>query len=338
CGASDKCSPYFSVKARFLEKNTDEALALIAEILTETDFGDISAVTELLKQTDENYKQSIIANGHTYSMSRDRAALSAESAVNELVSGYEGYKRLHEAIKSPEKLVNEIKALSGRMICTARLTASVTGTADILPLLEALPTGTAAEQDDMSFKLDIPEKQGVIIPAGVSYSAMAFPDTDADTAVRKVLYRALSLEYLWNEVRVKGGAYGTGAVIAPCGEQAFFSYRDPSPAATIGIYRKAADFITDYCGAAPDITQYIISTVAKEEPLMSDGNRSAKADGLWFRGITDAERRDEKKRMLSVTAEQLSKAAETLKSFGNLCVMGTEAAMEGLGLKKDSLA
>ena len=337
-GVSDKCTPYFSVKARFLEKNGEEALGLIAEILTETDFSDISAVTELLKQTDENYKQSIIANGHSYSMMRVRAALSAESAVSELVSGYEGYKRLHEAIKSPEKLVNEMKALSGRMICTARLTASVTGDIDIQPLLEALPEGVGAEHDSMGFKLDIPEKQGIIIPSGVSYSAMAFPDASADGAVRKVLYRALSLEYLWNEVRVKGGAYGTGAVIAPSGEQTFFSYRDPSPSASIEIYRKAADFIADYCEGAPDITQYIISTIAKEEPLMSDGNRSAKADGLWFRGISDEERADEKKRMLGVTAAQLREAAETLRSFGNVCVMGTEAAMEGLDLKKDSLA
>ena len=337
-GVSDKCTPYLSVKARFLDKNGEEALGLIAEILTETDFSDISAVTELLKQTDENYKQSIIANGHSYSMMRVRAALSAESAVSELVSGYEGYKRLHEAIKSPEKLVNEMKALSGRMICTARLTASVTGNIDIQPLLEALPEGVGAEHDSMGFKLDIPEKQGIIIPSGVSYSAMAFPDASADGAVRKVLYRALSLEYLWNEVRVKGGAYGTGAVIAPSGEQTFFSYRDPSPSASIEIYRKAADFIADYCEGAPDITQYIISTIAKEEPLMSDGNRSAKADGLWFRGISDEERADEKKRMLGVTAAQLREAAETLRSFGNVCVMGTEAAMEGLDLKKDSLA
>jgi hypothetical protein len=337
-GVSDKCSPYFAVKARFLEKNTEEALALMAEILTETDFSDISAVTELLKQTDENYKQSIIANGHTYSMMRVRGALSAESAVNELVSGYDGYKRLHEAIKAPEKLVTEIKALSSRMICTARLTASVTGNADIKPLLSALPEGTGAAQETMSFRLDIPEKQGIIIPSGVSYSAIAFPDNSADTAVRKVLYRALSLEYLWNEVRIKGGAYGTGAVITASEEQAFFSYRDPSPAASIETYRKSADFIADYCGGAPDITQYIISTIAKEEPLMSDGNRSAKADGLWFRGITDEERGAEKKRMLAVTAEQLSEAAETLRSFGNVCVMGTEAAMEGLDLTLDTLA
>ena len=337
-GEPEKCSPYFSVKARFLEKNTDEALALMAEILTETDFSDISAVTELLKQTDENYKQSIIANGHTYSMMRVRGALSAESAVNELVSGYEGYKRLHEAIKAPEKLAEEIKALSSRIICTARLIASVTGNADIKPLLGALPEGTAAARSDMSFKLEIPEKQGIIIPSGVSYSAMAFPDNSADTAVRKVLFRALSLEYLWNEVRIKGGAYGTGAVITASEEQAFFSYRDPSPAASIETYRKSADFIADYCGGAPDITQYIISTIAKEEPLMSDGNRSAKADGLWFRGITDEERGAEKKRMLAVTAEQLREAAETLRSFGNVCVMGTEAAMEGLDLTLDTLA
>ena len=291
-------------------------------------------------QSDENFKQSIIANGHTYSMERVRAALSAESAVSELVSGYEGYKRLHEAIKAPEKLIDTIKSLSSRMICTSRLYASVTstGSASVEPLLSALPTGEKPACEDMGFRLDIPEKQGIIIPSGVSYSAMAFPDNSADKAVLNVLFRALSLEYLWNEVRVKGGAYGTGAFIAPTGELSFFSYRDPSPAATLDIYRKAADFINDYCSGAPDITQYIISSIAKDEPLMSDGNKSRKADSLWFRGITYAERAAEKKRMLSVEPEQLREAAEKLRSFGNICVMGNEAAMSGLDLTVETLA
>ena len=337
-GITDKCSPYFSVTARFLDKNTDEALALIAEILTKTSFDDKDTVKELLLQTDENYKQSIIANGHTYSMTRVRAGLSAESAVTELVSGYEGYKRIHEAVKAPEKLIAAVKTLSRRIVCRARLTASVTG--DISPeaLITALPEGAAPAVKEMSFRLDLPAKQGVAIPAGVSYSAMAFPDNSADTAVRKVLFRALSLEYLWNEVRVKGGAYGTGAFMTASGEQSFFSYRDPSPAATLDICAKAADFTEQYCAGEPDITQYIISSVAKDEPLMSDGNKSRKADGLWFRGITDEERAAEKKRMLGVTAKQLREAAEKLRTTGNICVMGTESAMEGLDLVKDTLA
>ncbi|MBR1429839.1 insulinase family protein [Ruminococcus sp.] len=337
-GVTDKCSPYFSVTARFLDKNTDEALALIAEIITKTSFDDKDTVKELFLQTDENYKQSIIANGHTYSMTRVRAGLSAESAVTELVSGYEGYKRIHEAVKAPEKLIAAVKTLSSRIVCRARLTASVTG--DITPeaLITALPEGTAPAVKEMSFRLDLPAKQGVVIPAGVSYSAMAFPDNSADTAVRKVLFRALSLEYLWNEVRVKGGAYGTGAFMTASGEQSFFSYRDPSPAATLDICAKAADFTEQYCAGDPDITQYIISSVAKDEPLMSDGNKSRKADGLWFRGITDEERAAEKKRMLGVTAKQLREAAEKLRTTGNICVMGTESAMEGLDLVKDTLA
>ena len=71
---------------------------------------------------------------------------------------------------------------------------------------------------------------------------------------------------------------------------------------------------------------------------MSDGNKSRKADGLWFRGITDEERAAEKKRMLGVTAKQLREAAEKLRTTGNICVMGTESAMEGLDLVKDTLA
>ncbi len=339
-GCTDRCTPYFSVSARFLEKNTDEALALIAEIIKDTRFDDIDNIQELLKQTDEDFKQNILASGHTYSMTRVLASLSAEAAVNELVSGYEGYKRLHAVVNSPAELISRITALSSRIICTSRLTASITGSDDtsLDALISALPVGTPSAQDDMSFTLDIPENQGIIIPSGVSYSAMAFPDNSADIAVRNVLFRALSLEYLWNEVRVKGGAYGTGATLTKSGEQSFFSYRDPSPAATIGIYKKAADFTKEYCGNDPDITQYIISSIAKDEPLMSDGNKSRKADGLWFRGISYEERYEIKKRMLNVTPKQLAEAAQTLREYGNICVFGSEAAMEGLDLVKDTLA
>jgi len=339
-GVTDKCSPYFMLSTRFLDKNTTAALDLIAEILTETSFDNTVAVRELLMQSDENFKQSIIANGHTYSMERVRASLSAESAVTELVSGYEGYKRLHEAVKSVEKLTDTIKKLSIRIICTSRLYASVTsaGNTSVAPLISALPTGEKPACGEMSLKLDIPAKQGITIPSGVSYSAMAFPDNSADKAVRSVLFRALSLEYLWNEVRVKGGAYGTGAFMTLTGEQSFFSYRDPSPAATLDTYRKAADFIDSYCSGEPDITQYIISSIAKDEPLMSDGNKSRKADSLWFRGITYEERAAEKKRMLSVTPGQLKEAAEKLRSFGSICVMGSEDAMNGLDLTVETLA
>ena len=337
-GVTDKCSPYFMLTTRFLDRNAAEALDLISEILTETSFDDTDTVRELLMQSDENFKQSIIANGHSYSMSRVRASLSSEAAVSELVSGYEAYKRLHEAVKALEKLTETIKSLS-RIFCTSRLCASVTSTGSISiePLLNALPAGEKPASEEMSFKLDIPEKQGIIIPSGVSYSAMAFPDNSADKAVRSVLFRALSLEYLWNEVRVKGGAYGTGAYMDAKGEQSFYSFRDPSPAATIDTYRWSADFIKGYCDGEPDITQYIISSIAKDEPLMSDGNKSRQADELWFRGISYEERAAERKRMLGVTANQLREAAEKLRSFGNICVMGSEAAMEGLGLTVESL-
>lgn len=336
-GETEKCRPYLSVSARFLEKNTEEALGLIAEIITETCFDDEDSIRELLLQTDENLKQSIIASGHSYSMLRVRAALSAETAVKELTSGYEGYKRLHEAVKAPRKLIDSIRSLS-RIICRERLTVSITGDISADSLIAALPAGEAPVSEEMSFRLELPEKQGIIIPSGVSYSAMALPDSSADTAVRKVLYNILSLEYLWNEVRVKGGAYGTGAVISPSGEQSFFSYRDPSPAASIDTYRKAADFIKEYAAGSPDITQYIISSISKDEPLMSDGNKSKKADGLWFRGITFEERAAVKKSMLAVTPQQLAEAAEKLRSFGNICVLGTEEAMKGLGLTIESLA
>lgn len=333
------CKPYFAVKARFLEKNIKEAFGLVSEILTETDFTQSELIGELLKQTDEALKQGIISGGHSVAIKRVRAGLSAESALNEAIKGFEAYKTIHELVRS------DIKPLCGKfaelaeIFCSSRMIMSITSADEINAeeFIKLLPTGKAPESESVEFSLDIPEKQGIIIPSGVSYSAETFPDNSAETSVRKVMFNILSLEYLWNEVRVKGGAYGTGALILTKGEQVFYSYRDPSPSASIGTYEKAEEFIKEYCESSPDLTRYIISTIAKGEPLMLDCERGASADALWFREISDEKRRKERQKMLSLKAEDILKAADFLKNHGNICVVGSAESMQGMELTTESL-
>ena len=328
----EKCSAFFSVKTRFLEHNRDAALELIGEILTETNFDLPELTKENLLQTDERFKQGIISGGHAFALRRAKAALSAEDSLNELTSGYEAYKRLHKIVENIDEQMPELtasfKALQKRILCKARLTASTTS-AEELPLtslLSMLPEGERAEAAEPNHRLEPPKAQGVQIPAAVSYSAVSFPPID-DMAAWRVLSTILSLEYLWNEIRVKGGAYGAGAVLSLLGIPAFYSYRDPSPSGSFSTYGDAADFLRKYL-EQPLPEQYIISTVAKQEPLQSDSEKGIEADELYFRGITHEARCAERKRMLSLTAKELLSAVDTLPRSKSRCVIGSAEALE----------
>ncbi|MBP5363087.1 MAG: insulinase family protein [Ruminococcus sp.] len=336
-GNPEECSPFLTVKASFLDHNTEKALKLIGELLTETVYDSPEQIREILLQCDEDMKQDIIANGHRIAMRRVRSGMSAESAMNELLCGYEAYKSLHSISKPSDEeltgLISEFKAIATKLFCKSRLTVGTVSTEEIsLDVLSSmLSDGNAPSNKAMAFRLETPDKQGIIIPSGVSYSGTALPTFETDKALWGVLSTMLSYEYLWNEVRVKGGAYGTGFGVNNMGEAAFYSYRDPSPSGALTAYSDAAEFIRSYCDMKPDISSYIISSIAQKEPLMSDSTYGSTADEIYFRGITEESRRDTRRRMLSLKSDDLMAATESLSKLGRRCIVGPAEAIKACG-------
>ena len=333
----EECTPFLTVKASFLDHNTEKALSLIGELLTETVYDSPDQIREILLQCDEDMKQDIIANGHRIAMRRVRSGMSAESAMNEFLCGYESYKSLHTIAKPSDEelagLISEFKAIADKLFCRARLTAGTVSVGELSlgTLAKMLPEGNAPVSDSIAFKLETPDKQGIIIPSGVSYSGTALPTFEKDKALWGVLSTLLSYEYLWNEVRVKGGAYGTGFGVNNMGEAAFYSYRDPSPLGAVSAYSDAAEFLRNYCEMKPDISSYIISSIAQKEPLMSDSSYGSTADEIYFRGITEESRINTRKRMLSLTSDDLLAAAEPLSTLGRCCIVGSAEAIKACG-------
>ena len=343
-GTPDKCRVTLSVQSRFLSHNREEALGLIAEILTQTRFDSPELIRELLLQTDEDARQSIISSGHRIATSRARAVLTADAAVRELVAGFEGYRRQHERVQDLDNrlpgFIAALQDLAGRTFARARLIASVTSEEEtpLETLLNALPEGSAPACEEMRFALDVPAAQGILIPAPISYSGYTLPELAKDSAAWNVASSILSLEYLWNEVRVKGGAYGAGAAASLLGEVSFYSYRDPSPARTLETDRGAAAFLRAYCAQKPALDRYIISTIAQGEPLLSDASRGALADTLWMRGVTEAQRAENRRRTLAMTAGDIEGLCDALEKPGTFCVVGAQEALNACeGLEIESI-
>lgn len=195
-----------------------------------------------------------------------------------------------------------------------------------------LPQGEAAPEK-APYQTKLPKKLGIRIPAQVSYAATGFHLSQLgkqyDGSAR-LLSNILSLAHLWNEIRVQGGAYGAGMRMSMSGAMFSYSYRDPSPARSLEVYRNMGNFVRKFAQSGEDITGFIISSVAETEPLASPDQLGAGADRDWFSGFSLAQAKEERQQMLRSTAadlEQWCEVLDALREQGSVCVVGYTDAL-----------
>ena len=131
-------------------------------------------------------------------------------------------------------------------------------------------------------------------------------------------------------IRVQGGAYGCGLRIGRAIALAY-SYRDPTPARSLAMYREAADFLRSFVDSGERIDKFVISTIADTEPLMSPRDEGARADGEWFAGKTEADLRRERAEILATDGKALlywCAALEHMAETGAVCVVAHEEALK----------
>lgn len=146
--------------------------------------------------------------------------------------------------------------------------------------------------------------------------------------------KILSLNYFWNEIRAKGGAYGASFTIGTTGDIYTYTYRDPSPAASVAANTGAADYLVDFCAGNESLERYIISTVADDEPLRSPASSGNIADLCWLAGDTKDDAVTMRDEMLHTTRDDLLSLVDALKAFaakGTVCVVGHQDAIDACG-------
>ena len=149
----------------------------------------------------------------------------------------------------------------------------------------------------------------------------------------------LTLGYLWNRVRVQGGAYGAGIQVDRSGNLFSYSFRDPTPAKTLEADGEAAAFLRQFAENGEDMDQYIISALNELNPLLSPRDKGNLADGRYMTGYTREEAERIRKQILYATPEDLIRCGEWLDAFsreGAVCVVAHEDALkacEGLTVR-----
>ena len=354
CGrtnAPEDCRTYLSVSFSALESKLGEAAALVANILTGSRLDDGGRIQELLHQTLSRLDQGLIGAGHEMAMGRVVAGATVEGAVAESTGGiayYQWLKALEREFDGRrEALLQDLSALRKRIFTTGRLTIGLTGLVDAgRAALDRLLPQLPAESRTVLTCAVKPwgvRREGIIIPAGVSFAAIGGDLLQCGaphSGTLRVARRVIGLQYLWNAIRVQGGAYGAGMMVKRTGGAAFYSYRDPSAARSLEKYRESAAFLRSFCEEKPDLTGMITGAAAAADPLMMPSKRGRTADLLYLRGVTYEDRCQEQREILAATPEALAALAEPIGEIsrtGSVCVIGSKAHIEACGQELESV-
>ena len=332
---ADAATPVLRVTCSVMADKVALAKELIREILTETDFTQVEKIREIVLQQAEHARQYCIGAGHVLALSAANSHYSAANAVNEALNGYTSVKyNLDLAAHFDEQigaLVALVEAKLAAAVCKARLVLSVTANEpiDVAPILADYPAGTAVAPD-AAYTTNVPMKCGIKIPAQIGYGVLASDMNREWDESGRVAANILSLSYLWNVIRVQGGAYGCGLRLG-ANAAAAYSYRDPTPARSLQMYRGAADFLREFVASGERIDKFVISTISDTEPLMSPRDEGAVADGRWFSGKTEEDLRRERAQILATDGEKLLSwcpVLEHMAANGAVAVVAHEEALK----------
>ena len=246
----EAATPYFCVFCDVLSENLEKAAGLLTEILTETEFTETSRMKEIVAQIDEGTKQRFIMSGHTVGVSAVISHYLSSGAVSEAVGGYTFRSFIKELNADFDARIGDIvgtfESIRENSFVKSRLTVSVTATEKpcVRKLVEALPEGLPAPVET-HYSSPVPACFGVRIPAQVSFAekGVAVPEVRGEM---KVAAKIIGLNHLWNRVRVQGGAYGVGLRIDEHGVLCHYTYRDPSPARSIGVFSEEYRYFYSY--------------------------------------------------------------------------------------------
>ena len=338
-GQTATCSPYLVARCSVLKENLPMAEQLIPEILLTTDFNQPQRIREFLLQAEMDSQQSAIGYGNSFASMCAQAHFSAQAAVSEALSAYTAISWIHDFVKNFDEKIEGFTALSRKVVenavCTSRLTLGITeeGNSDLSGLVAKLPQGVACPKS-AAYATALPRKLGIKIPAQVSFAGLACHLDVCGKAYNgtlQLLSNILSLSYLWNAVRVQGGAYGAGMRSGRSGNLFCYSFRDPTPDRTLNTFRSMADFLKEFRSSGEQLDKFIISTIAGTEPLAAPRQLGNMADAKWFAGVTAENAIQERRELLEATWDQLLSWCDMLDRFQDLaaiCVVGHSEALK----------
>ena len=335
-------APYICVQVSALESKWADALRISREVLLATRFDDVKAAEDLLRQVRQDMEQGIAVSGNQYAMRRAGSRLSRANEMDEIMSGIAQLRRL-QRMKADSAMLERYASLARRLFAKSRLSVCLSDNMSKAHAAEAIaawPCGGTVVAVGGEWKSGLPAAEGgegFTIPAEVAYAGVAsrLPKDVEYHGSQIVAARILTLDYLWNEIRVLGGAYGMGLVVRSDGDVQYMTYRDPNPARSLEKIAGTGAALRKFCESGNDIDKYVVSAIGKTEPYLSPRLETQRASELILSGRTPADLERIRAEILATGKDEVLRFADTLTElarFSDTCVVGGKKPLDACPL------
>lgn len=330
----------FEVKLKVLEKNLDKALELMEQMFLSSDFTDTKRLGELVAQIKARLQANLSSSGHLVAAMRSMSSFSRYALYQDELKGIAFYRSIcrieKELSESPKSVSDKLAAIAKKLFARNRMLISFTGNNEAYcnakPSLEKVIAGfdkmsAVGNQAEVHFNT---AKEAFIDASQIQYVAKTgdfICEGYEYTGALRLLRIILSYDYLWINVRVKGGAYGCMNTFLRSGESYFVSYRDPNLSDTLDVYDRIPEYIKSFSPDERDMTKYIIGTFSALDTPMNPEAKGSRSLSAYLEGITYEQIQKERNEILNAQPEDIRRLADLVEAVlkkDSICVIGNE--------------
>lgn len=336
--------PMFVVKSKALLSKLPKLVEIAGEIISGTIFNEKKRLLEIIREAKSRIEISMYNQGNRVAARRVMSYFSLSGKYDELVNGLGFYKFLtgieKDYEKSADSIIKNLQEVSKSIFNKNNLIMSFTCDGDGYERFKNLLPGLidSLEKSDLQnyeYKFELNnDNEGLLTQAKVQYCAKGSNFIKLGykySGSLVVLSTIAGYDYLWNRIRVQGGAYGTNAVFSRSGNMYLTSYRDPNLKRTLDVYDGLSVYLENFDADKREITKYIIGTVSRLDHPLTPAMKAEKSDANYINGVTQEDIQQERDEVLKTTADDIKGTAPLIRDAmaqDYLCVLGNESLIK----------
>lgn len=334
----------FVADVRVLYDKIGFGFDMLAEILTRSKLDDEKRLGEILRENKSRSRMRLEGASHSAAVARATSYFSATASFNDRTGGIGFYQFLEDVVRDYEKnskdLIAKLKEVAAKPFTVDNMLVNVTadgeGFACVEEAMKGL-TGALAKGSGVIYPYLFEagnRNEGFKTASQVNYVARCgnFKSSGLSyTGALRILKVILSYDYLWINLRVKGGAYGCMSGFGMSEEGYFVSYRDPNLAETDQVYEGIVDYLEKFQVDERDMTKYVIGTISGLDTPLTPSDKGARALSAYLSHVSNEMLQKERDEVLDATVEDIRNLAGIVKAIletGSFCTIGNEEKIE----------
>lgn len=348
---TDESTAYLMINGKSTVEKAGEMLAIIREMLLETDFDNRERFKQILLESKAGLESSLVPSGHSYVNRRLNGKLHEAGWLNEQINGISQLFFLRQLQQQVEQdwpavvaKLNEMQQLlftQPALLCNLTLEAEDWDRVQpqLAEFVEAMPAGAAKVQPwQPDFER---EAEGLSIPAQVNYVGSAYSLYQHGYQLHgsiAVIKNYLRTTYLWEKIRVQGGAYG--AMVAfdlNTGELNLLSYRDPNLLSTLDNYAGVPQFLRSLDLSQGELTKGIIGAIGELDTYLLPDAKGYTSMARYLTRFDAEARQTYREQILGASQADFKALAEVLQAAGQepqVVVLGSAEAINKANQQK----